>query len=307
MDSQATRAALFLLFATGPLAEVLSENVPLLTCLQPLPFLLITLTYGVPVLLIRELAAARRLNPAGLWLLGLAYGILNEGVLAKTLTQPGGPPLNDFAGYGQIGALQGGWTLFIVAWHATHSVLYPVLLARWLFPAAAGRRWFASGRSRWLLRALLVALAGLYSLYFLNPVRREAGVFLLYAAATLGLAGIALRFCRERAAPPRALPAAPSPRPALLGGAAVVFYLSQFWSAGRIPFAAYAAASGGLVAFAAARMTRAGWKPVPELLLFGLGDDLSFALFSSLLCVTSGRHPAQAAAAGAIFVPVFCS
>jgi hypothetical protein len=43
------RAALFLLVATGPLVEILSENVPLLTFLQPLPFLFVTLTYGVPV------------------------------------------------------------------------------------------------------------------------------------------------------------------------------------------------------------------------------------------------------------------
>ena len=90
MNAQAKRAALFLLLATGPLAEVLSENVQLLTLVQPLPFLLVTLTYGVPVLLIRELAVARNLNTMGLALLGLAYGILNEGVLAKTLTQPGG-------------------------------------------------------------------------------------------------------------------------------------------------------------------------------------------------------------------------
>jgi hypothetical protein len=90
MDAQARRAALFLLRATGPLAEVLSENVPLLSYLQPLPFLLVTVTYGVPVVLIRELAVARELNTIGLVLLGSAYGILNEGVLAKTLTQPGG-------------------------------------------------------------------------------------------------------------------------------------------------------------------------------------------------------------------------
>lgn len=69
MDAEAKRAALFLLLATGPLAEVLSENVPLLTHLQPLPFLLVTLTYGVPVLLIHELVAARSLNTTGVVLL----------------------------------------------------------------------------------------------------------------------------------------------------------------------------------------------------------------------------------------------
>ena len=305
MDAQAKRAALFLLLATGPLAEVLSENVPLLTFLQPLPFLLITLTYGVPVLLIRELAVARQLNIAGVLLLGLAYGILNEGVLAKTLTQPDGPPLYDFAGYGQVGALQGGWTIFMVFWHAPHSVLYPLLLSQWLFPAAAGRRWFAAGRARWLLHLLLVILAGLYALYFLNPLRNDAGVFLLYAAVTLGLVGAALRFCRARESSSPAMPAKTSLTPALAGACTLAFYIFQFWSPAHIPFAVFLGASALLLTLSATWILRSGWRPLPELLLFGLGDDLAFASFSSLLCVVSDRNPLQAAAAGAILVALF--
>src|SRR6185436_3431720 len=78
MDRQAGIAALFLLLTPGPLAEVLSQNVQLSTFLQPVPFLLVTLTYGVPLLVIRELSVAHGLNEVGLVVLGLAYGILNE-------------------------------------------------------------------------------------------------------------------------------------------------------------------------------------------------------------------------------------
>ncbi len=305
MDAQTRRAALFLLLATGPLAEVLSENVQLLTYLQPLPFLLVTLTYGVPVLLIRELAVARRLDSIGLLLLGLAYGILNEGVLAKTLTQPEGPPLYDFASYGQIGTLQGGWAIFIVFWHSLHSVLYPILLSRWMFPAAAERRWFATGRTRWLLPILLMILTGLYSLYFLNPLRSDFGTFAIYAAVTLGLAEIALRFCRARDASPPVLPVKASLKPALLGGFALLFYVAQFWSPHHIPFVFYLAVSAGIIMFSVAWMVRAGWRPLPDVLLFGLGDYMTFSIFSSLICVVSGRSPLQAVAAGAIFVACF--
>jgi hypothetical protein len=305
MDAQARRAALFLLLATGPLAEVLSENVQLLTILQPLPFLLVTLTYGVPVLLIRELAVARNLNTAGIVLLGLAYGILNEGVLAKTLTQPDGPPLAGFAGYGEVAGLQGGWAIFILFWHALHSVLYPLLLCQWIFPAAAGRRWFATGRARWLLYLLLTGLAGLCALYFLNPARNGLDMFLVYAAASLGLAGIALGFCRDRAAAWTTRPAHPSVKPALWGGCALLFYVLQFWSPQHIPFSLYLAASAAIIVFAAVQMARAAWRPLPDLLLFGLGDCLSFALFSSLLCVVAARNPGQAVAAGVLFTVLF--
>ena len=305
MDAPATRAALFLLLATGPLAEVLSTNVPLLTFLQPLPFLLVTLTYGVPVLLIRELAVARTLNPLGVALLGLAYGILNEGVIAKTLTQPDGPPLYDFVGYGQVGMLQGGWTIFMVVWHSPHSVLYPMLLCRWMFPAAVGRRWFASGWTRWLLYVLLLILAGLYALYFLNPVRSDFGIFLLYAVAMLVLVVLALR-CRSDVRSPSSLgPADPSVKPALLGACMIFFYFFQFWSPGHVPFAVFLAISFGTIVFVAEQMKRAGWRPLPDLLLFGLGDDLAFSLLAASLAIVTGANSLQAAVAGALFLVLF--
>ncbi len=52
-------------------------------------------------------------------------------------------------------------------------------------------------------------------------------------------------------------------------------------------------------------MRRAGWRPVPELLMFGLGDYLTFALLSSLLSFTGNRHGAEGVAAGTIFLVLF--
>jgi len=66
MRGQTASAALFLLVVPGFLAEVGSQNTPLLAYLSPVTFLLGTLTYGVPLLVIRELAAARSLNAAGI-------------------------------------------------------------------------------------------------------------------------------------------------------------------------------------------------------------------------------------------------
>jgi len=304
MDRQAGLAALFLLLTPGPLAEVLSQNVQLSTFLQPVPFLLVTLTYGVPVLVIRELSVARELDEVGLVVLGLAYGILNEGVLAKTLTLPDGAPLHDFAGYGRVGPIQGGWSVFIIVWHALHSVLYPILLTRWMFPAAAGRRWFAAGRARWLLYVLLVLLAGLYALYFLNPERNDPAVFVLYAVVTAGLVAAALRLRKRRGVSSGSEGARPSTMPALLGGAMIVFYLFQFWAPRHVPFAVDLAVAACVVGMLVAALMRARWRPVPEWLLFGLGDYTTFCIFSAIVCVVDDRNPVQAVAAMTIFVVV---
>lgn len=302
MDRHTRLAALFLLLTPGPLAEVLSQNVQLLTFLQPVPFLLVTLTYGVAVLVIRELAVARKLNDAGLILLGLAYGILNEGVLAKTLTLPAGAPLHDFAGYGRIGPVQSGWSMFIVVWHALHSVFYPIVLTRWMFPVAASRPWFAAGRARWLLYVLLILVAGLYSLYFLNPVRSDPAVFALYAVATAGLVAAALRLCKQRDAPPATEATQASWMPALLGGCMIIFYMFQFWAPRHVPFALYLAVSSGVIGVVAAALIRGRWRPLPDWLLFGLGDYLTFCIFSALVCVITDRNPGQAVAAMTIFL-----
>jgi hypothetical protein len=303
MDRASLRATLFLLVAPGFLAEVLSENTPLLTALHPATFILMVLSYGVPVLLIREFAVARRLNPIGIILVGIGYGMLNEGVLAKTLTLPAGLPIAEFAGYGKLGTVQSGWAIFILFWHALHSVLYPILLGDWLFPAAAGRRWFITRGARRLVYLMVLIVLVLYSLYFLVKQRSDIGTFALYVSLTLALAGIAVSWCTTRGrtrSPPQ-----PSYAPAFIGATAILFNIFQFWSPSHIPFATFLALTAATIAFAAAAMRRAGWRPVPELLLFGLGDYLTFALLSSLLSFTGNRHAAEGLAAGAIFLVLF--
>jgi hypothetical protein len=304
VDRASVRAAIFLLLAPGFLAEVLSENTPLLTALHPAPFILLILTYGVPVVLIREIAVARRLNPVGIILLGIGYGMLNEGVLAKTLTLPAGLPIAEFAGYGKLGTVQSGWAIFILFWHALHSVLYPILLCDWLYPATAGRRWFVTRGARRVMYVMILSVLVLYSLYFLVKERSDIGTFAFYVALTLALAGIAIRWCTISglaAAPIRP----PSYAPAFIGAAAILFYIFQFWSPSHIPFATFLALTVGTIFFAGAAMHHAGWRPVPELLLFGLGDYLTFALLSSLLSLTGNRHGAEGVAAGAIFLVTF--
>ena len=304
MDRVSVRAALFLLVAPGLLAEVLSENTPLLTALHPAPFVLLILSYGVPVVLIRELAVARRLNVIGIILLGIGYGMLNEGVLAKTLTLPAGLPIAEFAGYGKLGTVQSGWAIFMLFWHALHSVLYPILLCDWLFPAAAGRRWFVSRGARRLMYVMVLTVLVLYSLYFLVKMRSDIGTFAFYVALTLALAGIAMRWCLLDTGAAAAAPT-PSYAPAFIGAAAIFFYIFQFWSPSHIPFATFLALTTGTILFVAGAMRRAGWRPVPELLLFGLGDYLTFALLASLLSFTSNRHGAEGVAAAVIFLVLF--
>ena len=52
---------------------------------NPGTFLFLFLGYGVPVLLIREFVVRYNFGLAGTFALGMAYGVFNEGFLAKTM------------------------------------------------------------------------------------------------------------------------------------------------------------------------------------------------------------------------------
>ncbi len=297
------KAFLMLLFVAAPLAEILSGNVPVLKFIHPPAFVFLTLVYGLPVLLIRELAVAKNLNILGIILLGLGYGLLNEGVIAKTLTQLSGQPVGPFAGYGQLGAFEGGWALFIVFWHALHSVLYPVLVTHWTFPAAAKQRWFSK-------RGLVVALvpfAALYALHFVMKNRPPVpAAFAGYILAQGLFAFLAVRFCRRKAEP-AAADKKPSLKPVLLGTATVFFYIGNYALAAKrpFPFPVFALLVFGLIAFAVWRIARAGWRPMPEILLFGLGDDLAFGALAGIGAVATHNLPVQHGIDAVIFVIIF--
>ena len=65
--------------------ELFTGSTPLVGFLNPGLFFFLFLGYGVAILLVRELAVRCRSGILGLFFLGLAYSIFNEGLLAKTL------------------------------------------------------------------------------------------------------------------------------------------------------------------------------------------------------------------------------
>lgn len=298
----ARRPFWMLFLIAAPLAEILSGNVPVLSFLRPGVFIPLTLFYGLPVVLIREFAVIYELNTLGIILLGLGYGLLNEGVLAKTLSELSGPPVGHFAGYGQIGPFQTGWAIFIVFWHALHSVLYPILITHWTWPGVAGKRWL----SRRGLKLTVPALAALYPMHFVLRQRPPVPLLLVcYIVATALLVLLAVRLCRERTRPAPAL-GRPSLKPVFIGMATIVFYVCCYvMAAKRPPFALYALLSLSVIAFAIWRMAQAGWRPVPEVLLFGLGDDVSFSALAGIGAVAAHNAPLQHAAAAVAFCLLF--
>src|SRR5262249_32926278 len=149
------------LFLLSPfLAEVVFGATPLsrLGGLVPLLFF-----YGGGVLIIRDLA--RRRGP-GWWrilLLGAAYAIVEEGLVIQSVFNP------DLFHAGELGGrvlgVNGVWTEWAIAYHATYSVAIPILLAEILFPSRRDEPWLGP-RSMAFLGLLYLLSAAVIGLAF---------------------------------------------------------------------------------------------------------------------------------------------
>lgn len=144
-------AFLALLFLVPFLTELLSGNIPYPRFFDPVVFGYLVVMYGFPVLLIRELYSAKNLSLGGLIVLGLAYGVLNEGVAARTLLLFDEHMfMTSLRGYETFG-INLPWATMILPWHALFSIVYPIMLVHAAYPATA--------RERWLSKRVCIALA----------------------------------------------------------------------------------------------------------------------------------------------------
>jgi len=170
--------------------EILSSNVPAsLFFLRPIMILFAALTYSLPVLLIRELAVARRLSHPGLLICGLAYGIFNEGILARTLVMSEGLPIPTFNHYFSVLGLNVAWAITLLVWHALFSVATPVLVVHWLWPDQAGTRWLSKG---WIIVTLGVICLTSLLFFRADEGRPPSGrYFLVFVGTIIALIGLA--------------------------------------------------------------------------------------------------------------------
>jgi len=133
---------LTVLLITPFLTELLSSNLPPSVFFNPVVFLcLATIGYGFPILLLREFAVRNRMGIPGLLCLGLLYGIINEGILAKTFYLAVGVPIDTFDRYGYVFGIAVPWAVTISVWHSLHAMLFPLFVTYYFFPAQRERPW----------------------------------------------------------------------------------------------------------------------------------------------------------------------
>jgi hypothetical protein len=130
---------LFVFLLAPLLGELLSSSMPIPEFL--VGWLPVAVLYGCGALLIREAAVRRGTGWAAIILLGMAYGIYEEGLVVRSFFDPEWQDLGALGEYGRAGGVNWLWSELLTLFHAAVPVASTLLIAEVVFPDRKGRPW----------------------------------------------------------------------------------------------------------------------------------------------------------------------
>jgi len=270
--STKTKAVITLFLLSPILAELLSGSSTFFTFFNPLYFLLQAVSYGIPALVIRELAIRWKLGISGMFILALGYGVFNEGLLAHTFLLPNA---SFFMDYGFNFGLNWAWMPFAAIWHSLHSVVYPILITCLFYPSVAEQPWLAGRTVK-----ILFSIAFLESLVlYFAPHNLTSIYFFVFWAAIFVFAFISKKLPK----PIPHLPLKSSKAVFFLGAATVLFYFVLIAiTKTQTPLIIFWAILIGFVLGLWALLKKKQWTALPAFIVFACGDYVASCLFAIL-------------------------
>jgi len=189
---------LFFLLLTPGIPEYLSASsqITLLVIFPPLFFLFLAANlglYGSGVILIREAMIRWKKGWASVFLLGVAYGIVEEGLDLWTLFYSKAGPVGNLGFYGHWLGVNWVWTVGLLIFHSVYSIGLPIFLFGLVFPELKSKS-LVSG-SRLSATVFIFILDSIFLFVFVSAIYsgyNPGGALLLFsglvAAAFVGLA-----------------------------------------------------------------------------------------------------------------------
>jgi hypothetical protein len=208
--------------------------------INPILLLVQTTFYGAAAILIREVARRKGLGWGNIVFMGMAYGILEEGLVITSWFNPYWPGLGKLAYYGRLFDTSWVWATELTIYHAVISITIPILLTGILYPTIAKRPWLGKRGIRGFTIALALSSLVQFLLFAFLFSRKQGYTHppLMYFGAlllALGFVWLGLQFKpRQRS---EVSPVANRPAPGLwrlrLSGFAITFVF--FFTAWILP------------------------------------------------------------------------
>ena len=177
--------ALFLFFLAPAIGELLSGSAPPVEFFNPFTLLILSALYGSGAVLARELALRWNKRWPTILTLGLAYGIIEEGLMVKSFFDPNWMDLGILGTYGRLAGVNWVWSISLTLYHATVSIAIPILLTELIYPDRRDESWI--GRRGMIGLSLLLVVVGLFGALALAPYRPPFVPYLFAIIATVVL------------------------------------------------------------------------------------------------------------------------
>jgi hypothetical protein len=149
--------------------ELLSGSAPPSAFFSPISLFILIGLYGCGALLVREYARRWGRGWACIILLGVAYGIIEEGLTAKSFFDPNWMDLGILGTYGRWLDVNWVWSQGLSIYHTLVSITAPIILAQLMFPASSGVRWLGRkafiGAHIWFIAVVIFSFAFMTSFH----------------------------------------------------------------------------------------------------------------------------------------------
>jgi len=178
------------------IGEILTGSSPPLYFLRPVYFLFLLGMYGGGVLLVRDLVRARNLGWANIAILGLAYGMIEEGLIITSFYNLQWGGVRPLGTHGFFFGINWIWAIFSSFTHVFLTVFSSIVLVESLFPQLADKAWLSSKQR--LLCSLFFVAAFIFGYHLFTNVFYQnysppTISYLLIAVVTLTIALLGLK------------------------------------------------------------------------------------------------------------------
>jgi hypothetical protein len=148
--------ALFLYLLSPVIGELLSGSAPPAEFFTPFGFTIMTLLYGGGAVVCRELKIRWRKGMVSLLLLGMAYAVLEEGLMVASFQNPEWMDLGILGIFGRWLGINWVWAVELTFYHSIISIIVPVMIVELIYYERVGESWLSN---RWflLVSGLLIA------------------------------------------------------------------------------------------------------------------------------------------------------
>jgi hypothetical protein len=224
------------LFLIAPIfGELFSGSSPLNEYINPVTFITLGLLYGCGAIIVRELTVRWNKGWMAVLLLGMAYGIYEEGPLVQSFFDPGWMDLGNLAVYGRALGVNWVWTEHLTIFHALISISASIAFVEILYPEQRTQSWVTT-RGWWI--ANWAGFIGIYLIWEIFTTY-DAGIWKLLSWLTVFGLGLLARFLPTRVLPPFNPPVPPPARfwwTGFLGFFFQFFFIYTAAERGVIPF-----------------------------------------------------------------------